>query len=455
MNSIAVSGTSIYIIGSTNGTATFGSITSAPGANQADYDGFVAKLTDAGSSASWSWVQRLGGAQRDYCSGVAVNGSTVYVVGTYTSLTLVLGPTVLTTPYVGVAGYAFVARLNDLGTSASVAWGLGMNGRLYTKGIAVDNMSVYVTGQQGGSGFGNVDSGGFVGKLTDAGTSASWIWALPLGYGRNNERDTNYSSSSIGGLTAGGGEVYLVGYSSGKLMFDSTVLPAGTGGLLVARLADAGASATWQWVKRYPTNAIGAAVVRNGADLYAAGSFGGILDLGNTVPQISAVGGTDVFVAKLASADGSGVWTRAAGGPASDDANGLVLGSTGRLYVAGTAMPSAQFGSFALTGTSASTSYLAALDAATPTATASAAAGWAIGLSPNPAHGRATIQLPPISGTSTATITLLDALGRPLRTQTAVTNSRAELDLTGLPPGLYAVRVQAGGSTATRRLVVD
>ena len=30
-----------------------------------------------------------------------------------------------------------------------------------------------------------------------------------------------------------------------------------------------------------------------------------------------------------------------------------------------------------------------------------------------------------------------------------------EVDLTGLAPGLYALRVAAGGETATRRLVVE
>jgi hypothetical protein len=54
-----------------------------------------------------------------------------------------------------------------------------------------------------------------------------------------------------------------------------------------------------------------------------------------------------------------------------------------------------------------------------------------------------------------ATLTLLDAMGRTVRTQAAATNARTELDLAGLPAGLYAVRVQPGGSTATRRLVVE
>ena len=88
-------------------------------------------------------------------------------------------------------------------------------------------------------------------------------------------------------------------------------------------------------------------------------------------------------------------------------------------------------------------------------ATVSTVALSATAFFPNPAHGHATVQLPVIPGTATATLTLLDALGRTLRTQTATTNSRTELDLTGLAPGLYALRVMAGTQTATHHLVVE
>ncbi|MGY3089209.1 hypothetical protein ACVWYF_002249 [Hymenobacter sp. UYAg731] len=64
--------------------------------------------------------------------------------------------------------------------------------------------------------------------------------------------------------------------------------------------------------------------------------------------------------------------------------------------------------------------------------------------------------MPAIPGaTATATLTVLDALGRPVPTLIMPTNSKAALDLTGLAPGLYAVRVQAGGISVTRRLVVE
>jgi hypothetical protein len=86
-----------------------------------------------------------------------------------------------------------------------------------------------------------------------------------------------------------------------------------------------------------------------------------------------------------------------------------------------------------------------------------ATAGTAVALSnpalfPNPAHGRATVQVP---GGASATLTVLDALGRALRTQAVAADAPAELDLTGLAPGLYTLRVVAGPHTTTRRLAVE
>ena len=75
----------------------------------------------------------------------------------------------------------------------------------------------------------------------------------------------------------------------------------------------------------------------------------------------------------------------------------------------------------------------------------------------NPAHASTTVQLPALAGPA-ATLTLLDALGRPVRTealQLATTATTHPLPLAGLAPGLYLVRLEAGGTTATRRLVVE
>ncbi|HYE79599.1 MAG TPA: T9SS type A sorting domain-containing protein [bacterium] len=66
-------------------------------------------------------------------------------------------------------------------------------------------------------------------------------------------------------------------------------------------------------------------------------------------------------------------------------------------------------------------------------------------LAPNPAHH--TIR---ITGAPAGPITVLDALGREVRTAT-LPSSPSDLDLTGLPPGLYLVRA----GTQARRLMVE
>jgi hypothetical protein len=81
----------------------------------------------------------------------------------------------------------------------------------------------------------------------------------------------------------------------------------------------------------------------------------------------------------------------------------------------------------------------------------------ALALWPNPARATATVQLPALA-VGPITLTLLDALGRPVRTETpqlATYATQHPLDLTGLAPGLYLVRLSTNGTTVTQRLVVE
>lgn len=93
------------------------------------------------------------------------------------------------------------------------------------------------------------------------------------------------------------------------------------------------------------------------------------------------------------------------------------------------------------------------------TATAiGAAAPWSFTLAPNPARTAATLDLPAVPGAGTAVLTLLDGLGRAVRTETVTVPAaglRHELRLAGLAPGLYLLRATAGATAATRRLVVE
>ena len=77
---------------------------------------------------------------------------------------------------------------------------------------------------------------------------------------------------------------------------------------------------------------------------------------------------------------------------------------------------------------------------------------------PNPAHIRATVQVPAVPGAARATVTLTDAQGQvvfeqPVGLQAA--GGTAEVPLLGRAPGLYRVLVQAGDQRAARTLKVE
>lgn len=92
------------------------------------------------------------------------------------------------------------------------------------------------------------------------------------------------------------------------------------------------------------------------------------------------------------------------------------------------------------------------------TATTTARPAINISLYPNPARTSVAVQVPAIAGASRATLTLLDALGRPVRTQRLTlpaVGTTTEMPLAGLAPGLYQLRVQAGSQQVSRALVVE
>ena len=81
-----------------------------------------------------------------------------------------------------------------------------------------------------------------------------------------------------------------------------------------------------------------------------------------------------------------------------------------------------------------------------------------LALHPNPVHASAMLQIPTVPGTTQAILTLTDVLGRVLGTEVIALPTDGlchELNVTGLPAGLYALRVQAGTTTVSKRLVVQ
>ncbi len=77
---------------------------------------------------------------------------------------------------------------------------------------------------------------------------------------------------------------------------------------------------------------------------------------------------------------------------------------------------------------------------------------------PNPAHDRFTLTLPPVAGAASATATLLNALGQVVNTRTVAlpaAGATAEYATAGLAPGIYTLRLQAGGETTALRVAVN
>ena len=400
---LAVSGASVYVAGSFESrTANFGSVTLTNVGNQFTHDVYVAKLIDAGSTGSFAWAQRAGGASRDYANALTVSGANVYVAGSFASPTAGFGAAILAN---AGSDDAFVAKLTDAGPTGSFegAQRAGGTSLDVARALAANGASVYVAGDfSATAGFGatTLTTAGngdvFVAKLTDAGPTGSFGWAQRAG-------GTNPDNAAA--LAVSGTSLYVAGgFSSATAAFGS------------ATLANAGGT----------------------------------------------TGYNDVFVAKLtdAGSTGSFAWAQRAGGTSYDRASSLALGSTS-VYVAGSFnSATADFSPLSLTNpypgpTNSPLNALGFLARLTdPTLPTAAAAGRALApaqLFPNPAHGTATLRLP--AGTAPAPLTLTDAQGRAVRRYPAPAAGTLEtaLDLRGLPAGLYGLR----GAGFSLRLQVE
>jgi hypothetical protein len=473
VTAVALNGNRVYIAGTFfSPLASIGSInlSNAGGFNTVGTDAFVAKLTDAGSGASFNWAQQLGGTGQDAATALVANGTSVYVGGHFASPTASFGSLTLTNSTASPTfADGFVAKLVDGGTSTSVSWAKPITGPAakYVNALAVNGTSVYATGYFGGLsvsfGSSNLPNAGgtanaYVAKIADAGPSSTWQWALQAG---GTGRDVGTA------LAASGSRVYVAGsFTSAAMPLGSLSLTnadaGGTSDAFVAAVADAGSTATWQWAQQAggTSNDQAAVLTTSGTNgLYLAGTFtSGAITMATTA--FAAAPGS----ALVASLTDTGLTATAnwaqRGGATTTNADAACLALTGaKLYVAGSFQSTATFGAQTLTSPVAgATNFLASLTDATVTATAAARNTLPFELAPNPAHAATSLQLPGVPGASTTTIVLLDALGRDVRTATVALPAAGlhhEFNLMGVVPGIYTVRVTAGATAAARRLVVE
>lgn len=118
---LAVNGPNVYVAGWFESlTVAFGSaVITNSSSFQFSTDAFVARLTDAGSTAGFAWAQRASGTIYGSVLALAVDGTSVYVAGEFNSLTSVFGATTLSNP--GCTYLGFLAVLTDVIPAATVA----------------------------------------------------------------------------------------------------------------------------------------------------------------------------------------------------------------------------------------------------------------------------------------------------------------------------------------------
>jgi hypothetical protein len=454
LRGLAVQGGSVYIVGDFYGqTATFGSTTLT---TVFGYAGYVAKLTDAGGSASFAWAQLLDdGGAGVYVESLAVSGTSVYVAGDYTGAPFAVGSGSLPTNASGDDG--FVAKFTDNGPSASFNWARNMGSAdgstINVYGLVTRGSTVYLSGIMYGTvSFGSysLTSAGLgdvaVVRLLDAGTSASFTAALQTG-GAGDDFLLN--------MVAGpGSTLYLSGQSTSPTWPGTQATGAGASDAFVLKVADAGANLALVWAQLLGGAGSDRAyqLAVNGTNVYATGYFTGPATFGTTT--LGGAGSLDGFVARLTDAGSSAsvAWVQAAGGLSLDTYQAIAL-SQGKAYVGGYTTPLSAFGPLVVTGPAGvSVAALAtftdpAILAATPAAAASRQH-----LYPNPAHDLANVPLP----AGAHSLVVLDALGHEVRRQAVATSAaEATLRLDGLAAGLYLVRVLGSGAASTHRLLVE
>jgi hypothetical protein len=287
-----------YVVGFTY-SSNFPTQNPYQGTNAGYFDAFVAKLSAAGDSLSYSTY--LGGSQNDYGCGTAVDSAgDAYVTGyTYSSDFPTQKPYQET-----FAGFidVFVARLSAVGNSLSYSTYLGGSSYDYGNGIAVDSADgAYVTGYTGSSDFptqnpyqgtfAGIDDA-FVARLSAAGNSL--VYSTYLG--------GSYADFGYGIAVDASGGAYVTGYTGSSDFPTQTYQGTFAGGTdaFVARLSEAGSSL------RYSTYLGGSGLdegygiaVDSAGGAYVTG-YTGSSDFPTQNPyQEAKAGNYDVFVSKI------------------------------------------------------------------------------------------------------------------------------------------------------------
>jgi hypothetical protein len=331
---IAVKDNSIYITGWFGG----GDIAGAhiPGNSGAML--LLAKYTDTGTDVTGVWARGDGSVPNDgvhrtdaYGHTIAVDGSSVYVGGTFSGSNATAAPIAgaSLSPLVGGTPTLFVAKYTDAGASVAGAWANCVQAptQTYVYGLAAGNGLVYAAcyiNPEATAQFGpdllTPSASAVLGQLNAA--DGSWQRAdFPLKGGVSRVRAT---------ATDAAGNIYVTGNYTGTVGFGNTVLSnavydtyAAVNDIFVAKWS--ATTNSWAWAVRAggTGNDYGTGIAVSGSNVYVTGYFDGIATVSGS--SLTSAGGQDMFVAKYTDhgSSASNGWAVRGGGTGDDTGAGV------------------------------------------------------------------------------------------------------------------------------------
>lgn len=342
VTSIAVDGSgNAYLAGWTT-SSNFPTVNPVQAKENGSVDAFVAKLGPGGNSLIYCTY--LGGRSDDRAFGIAVDpAGDAYVTGWTGSVAF----PVVSPVQSALAGSrnAFVAKLNPAGNTLIYSTYLGGSGTDSGTGIAVDSSdNAYVTGYTYSSNFptlgafqtsNNGAENAFVAKLSSSG---ALIYSTYLG--------GNGSDAAAAIAVDSAGNAYITGGTTSTNFPTASPVQAASGGnqdAFITKLNPSGNGLIYSTYLGGSGGAAGSPEAGTGIAVDATGAayVTGVTNSTN-FPVTSGVlqpaydgGGSDAFVAKLASAGTSLVYSTYLGGSGFDYATGIAVDPLGNAYITG------------------------------------------------------------------------------------------------------------------------
>jgi hypothetical protein len=305
-----------------------------------DDDLFITKIN---SNGSYAWTKTIGNSGADISVyGIACDSSgNIYITGTLYG-TIDFDPGTGTDDKTAVGGTDIF--ITKIGNDGSYEWTRTMGGSNYEsgKGIACDTSgNIYITGYfygtvdfDPGTGTDSKTAVGFRDIfITKIGSNGSYEWTKTIGGSADDEGEGIACDSS--------GNIYITGYFADTVDFDPGTgtddkTSAGNGDIFITKINSDG---SYGWTKTMGGSAdeIGNRIAFDSSgNIYVTGFFNDTVDFDpgtGTDNKISA-GNSDIFITMINS-DGSYGWTKTMGGSSYDEGEGIVLDSSGNIYITG------------------------------------------------------------------------------------------------------------------------